>query len=416
MIGIRQRRKLRIRTILLLIVSTSFLTPNYLGVSLNGVSGLETEHKTNKILEQTNSSTPHADGNSFSITMPTGAVVLMSLIFIISPILTIIWLQFLQDQAFDKQCLENSFFRDLIKLNNACVCIWSFLAFSVFIFEESKDRFLLISITKYLTLSNETIFFMLMLYLSLISSMRLYAAYFNVLDPLDNFLGEDERLSLILIRLSILMMSIIRSGILLFNSTQPILYYKFIDKAIKWKDIPRGSGILYGIDMAFFALCAILFAVGKIYQWSEQSKHRAYILGSRTIIINLRHGNRANTPNEPNQEPSASSQESGKGKWFNGREVALPNILILLSGLLMTVLILLQCLDVISLDIWWIVTGFVGMQGVVFPTMVILWYDNLRRYCFRQVTYHISILNGSVYRLFHSNPMSRNAIHPFEQL
>ena len=418
--GIRQRSKFRIKTILLLIVSTSFLQPNYLGVSLNGVSGLETEHKTNKIFEQTNlqtnSSTSQADGNSFSTTMPTGVVVLLSLIFIISPILTILWLQFLQDQAFDKQCLENSFFRDLIKLNNACVCIWSFLAFSVFIFEESKDQFLLISITKYLTLSNETIFFMLMLYLSLISSMRLYAACFNVLDPLDNFLGEDERLSLIIIRFSILIMSIIPSGILLFNSTQPMLYYKFIDKTMKWKDIPRGSAILYGIDMAFFALCAILFAAGKIYQWAEQSKYKTNILGSRTLILNIHHGNRANTSNEPNQEPSATSQESGKSNRFIGREVALPNILYLLTGLFITVLILLQCFDVISLDIWWSVTGMVGMQGVGFPTMVILWYDNLRRYCFRQLSYHISIMNGSVYRLFHSNPMSRNVIHPFQQL
>ena len=420
--GIRQHRKIAIKTILFLILSTSFLQPNYLGLSLKGVSGQEPEYKLNRIFEQTNLRTNFSilpadrsnDGNSFSIAIPTGVVVLMFLIFIIAPILSILWLHFLQDQPFEKQCLENNLFSDLIKLNNACVGIWSLLAFSFFIFEDSKDRLLLIAITKYFTLCNETIFFMLMVYLYLISSMRMYTAWFHVLDPLDNFFGEHERLSLMIIRFSILMISVIPSGILLFNSIQPILYYKFIDKTMKWRDIPHGAGILYGIDIALFALCAILFAVGRIYQWVEKTKHMTNILGSSNINLNLSPWNRANVSNEPNQESSTIGQDSDENNWHGRREVALPNILYLVTGVLMTTLILLQCMGVISLDIWWSVTAIVGMQGVMFPTLAILWYHNLRRYCFRQIRNYINRMHDGAYRLFYSNYISRNAIHPIE--
>lgn len=150
---------------------------------------------------------------------------------------------------------------------------------------------------------------MIMVYLFLISSMRMYTAWFHVLDPLDSFFREHERLSLMIIRFSILMISIISSGILLFNSTQPILYYKFIDKTMKRRDIPHGAVILYGIDIALFALCAILFAVGRLYQWVEQSKIRVNILGSRNINLDAAPGNRATVSNEPNQESSTYRQE-----------------------------------------------------------------------------------------------------------
>lgn len=152
--GIRQRRKIAIEAILFLILTTSFLQPNNLGLSLKGVSGKDPEHKMNWIFEQTNHRTNFSilpadrssDENGFSITIPTGVVVLMSLIFIMTLILKILWLRFLQDQPFEKQCLENNLFSDLIKLNNVCVCIWSLLAFSFFMFEESKDQLLLIGI------------------------------------------------------------------------------------------------------------------------------------------------------------------------------------------------------------------------------------------------------------------------------
>jgi hypothetical protein len=163
---------------------------------------------------------------------------------------------------------------------------------------------------------------------------------------------------------------------------------------MQWKDIPHASRILYGIDMAIYSISVGLFAFVKIYQWGIQSKKKSHVLGNvaGNNAGNIHIGNGPNPSIEANHEPSTNPQESGERNWYDLRRMVLPNLLHLGMGTLIGVLILLDFLGVITFDIWWSLTALAGLQGVVFPISIILWYDNLRKYCVRQITYHINVI------------------------
>ena len=422
----RQRRKFKFKFVLFIIVSTCFLRPNYLGLRLSNVHGAEKDFKENKLFEYTNlkdnssisQSEKINENKSINFTVPRGVIVLMALIFAIAPLCGIIWLRFLHDQPLNKQCLVNHLFRDLIRTNTLFVCLLNILAFAFSIFEGSKESSTLIFITKYLVLINEAIFFVIMACLWLLAFMRLYTIRFNVLDPVDEFLGEYSGVSHIFIRLLILVTPIFATAILYANSIQPILYYQLIEKNVSWKDIPQASRILFGIDMTLCSISVTLFASVKVYQWKVESKERTQMLrnvGGNDVVI-IHNDNIPNPSNDTDQESSTNPQESGesKRKLYDPRRMALPTLMYLLTGLLITVLIVLQSLEVLTFDIWWSLTAVAGLQGVVLPTMIILWYDNLRMYCLRQITYHINVVIPQTYGSLRFYQMFNNAIRPIE--
>ena len=416
----RQRRKFKFKFVLFIIVSTCFLGPNYLGLRLSNAHGAEKDLNENKLFEYTNlkanssisQSEKINENKSFSFAIPRSVILIMALIFAIAPLCSIIWLRFLHNQPLDKQCLVNHLFRDLVRTNTLFVCLLNILAFSFGIFEGST----LIFITKYLVLINEAIFFVIMVYLWLIASMRLYTIRFNVLDPVDEFLGEYSGVSHIFIRLLILITPIFATAILYSHSIQPIIYYHLVEKNMSWKDIPQTSRILHGIETTLCLISVTLFGSVKIYQWKVESKERTHNLGNGTGNDSeiMQNDNIPNAHNETEQESSTNPQESGERNLYDLGRMALPNLMYLLVGLLITVLILLQSWGVLTFDIWWTLTAVAGLQGVVLPTTIILWYDNLRMYCFRQIAYHINIIIPPTCGALCFNRMFNNAIRPIE--
>ena len=356
------------------------------------------------------------DSKIIYVTVPSGVVVIMSLIFAIAPFCSILWLRFLKDQPLDRQCLVNNLLRDLIKTNTLFVCLLNILAFFFGIFEVSQESSILILITKYLVLMNEAIVFVMMEYLCLIASMRLYTIRFKVLDPVDEFLGEYNIASLIFIRILILVMPIFTIGMLYSNSIQPILYYQLIEKNTPWKDIPHATRILYAIDMTLITISVTLFAFVKIYQWAVQSKKTSHVLenGAGNNVENINNGNIPNPPIEANNESSNNPQESGERNWYDLLRMVLPNLLHLVIGLLIVVLLLLDCVGVLNFDIWWSLTTLALLQGVVFPISIILWFDNLRMYCLRQITCHINVVIPQAHRALCFYQMFNNAVNPIE--
>jgi len=420
----RKRSKIKTKFIFFIIVSILFLPPNYMGLSFKNGNGLQQHMERNKPIEyidhMANSSNSQGEkmvsDKSGSFTLPICVVIFMSLAFVIAPIISSLLLRFLQDRPLSKQCLVNYLLRDLIKMNNLLVCLWTTLAFCFILFEHHKDPFILISITKYITYTNVGIFFMAMMYGCLISSIRLYAITFNVLDPVDAFLGEHIRVSpLVLIRIFTSATVLLLIGLLYFNSILPILYFKIIEKQMRWKDIPQESRIFYGIEMTLCAICSTLFAAAKTYQCKIDSIQQALALKYVTAhtIGNSHDGNNTNPANEATEESPGNLQDS-RGRIYNPKLVALPNLLYAFAALLMTVLILLQCIGAINVDIWWILTALVGMHGVILPIIFIFWYDNIRTYCCRQISGQINNITGREYSLRYANQICNNTVRPIE--
>ena len=421
----KQRQKFKFKFVLFIIFSACFLPPNYLGLRLGNAHGAAKDLERNKIVEYTypkaysSISQPkeiNVNKNIYSF-VPRGVIVIMALIFAIAPLCSILWLRFLNDQPLEKHCLFNHVFRDLVRTNTLFVCSLNILAFSFSIFEGSEESSTLASITKYLVLIIEAVFLVIMACVCLIASVRLYTIRFNVLDPVDEFLGEYSGKSHLFTRLIILVVPIFTTAVLFSNSIQPILYYQLIETDASRKDIPQASRILSWIDMTLCSVSVTLFASVRIYQWKVESKKRTYILEPQILelIRNAHNDDIQNSSNETNEESSPNPQESGENNLTNlidVRRMVPLNLMYLLTALLIMALILLQSYKVVSFDIWWSLTALAGLQGVVFPITIILWHDNLRMYCLRQFKYHINVVIQLTYGALCCNQMFNNEIRP----
>ena len=184
---------------------------------------------------------------------------------------------------------------------------------------------------------------------------------------------------------------------------------------MSWKDIPQASRILHGIETTLLSISVTLFGSVKIYQWKVESNERTHNLGNGAgNDVGIIHNNIRNPLNETEQDSSTNPQESVERNLYDLRRMALPSLMCVLAGFLIVGLILLQSWGVLTFDIWWILTAVAGFQGVVLPTTIILWYDNLRMYCFRQIAYHINVIIPQTCRALCFNRMFNNAIRPIE--
>jgi len=122
---------------------------------------------------------------------------------------------------------------------------------------------------------SEALFFLGMLYASLISSLikylsqiglRLYTIVYQVLDPLGEWIGEDENFTILLIRLSTMALTGLYIGIIKLSSSTPIIYYKLSEEDFTLEDVPFESRLKRGINIACCIVPLVLFRTGKIIQ------------------------------------------------------------------------------------------------------------------------------------------------------
>ena len=127
-----RRKNFKIKFVLLIVLSTCLIHPNYLVLSLRRVHASENGGKAVKMLEYPDLTTissvseydTFSEGRRNSLAVPNGVALIMSLIFAIAPFCGALMLGFLKDQPLDKQGLVNHLFQDLIKGNYLFVFLW----------------------------------------------------------------------------------------------------------------------------------------------------------------------------------------------------------------------------------------------------------------------------------------------------
>ena len=347
-------------------------------------------------------------------TISWGVVIVFTCILTISPFCTLLWIRFLKDRPLNMQCVTYKLTEDLLKLNFLYVLTWSLLAMMFKMSEIYRNVFALRELVKYLTVTEAALMYYILLYLCLIASLRMYRSKYHILDPVEEYFGEDEGTSIMYIRLIIFLLIMFVLGIFYMKSVIPLIYYQLIRKDHKWEDVPRGSRLVYFVDMGLWTICSVFLITAKIFQWIEDAKQEDNLVEIGVIkrTDDTSSDSSQSGSLEANQELPENAQVSFGKFNFDFKKTSLPNFLYLGSGLLVILLMSLQYLGIIYLDVWWILTGFVGMQGVVIPGVLILWYENVRNYSWRNMKDRMDDARNWAHGLMSSISQSTNRVAP----
>ena len=327
--------------------------------------------------------------------------VFMLLISILAPFCILLWLKYLQDQPLNKQSLMNKLVQDVIRLNLMVVWIWTLPFMMLKLLEPSNQEEYL---TGFISIISHALFHLIIIYLYLIGGLRLYTIRLRVLDPLEELMVEyDEGMAMNILRLCFTLIVLSDIGVFCLTSTKPIEYYHIWQQGMTWIAVPVGTRILFGIDVGILIICSIFYILLKMYQSLEDSKLRT------TVVVDIENSNRVGLINngdansewrvQGNQDPAVMVRKQGKGRAFVDSKT-LPAFVHVASISFLALLVGLQYLELINLGFWWTMTTFLGIEGVLIPSGLILWYSELRSYSRRQIQYHaeatMACLNAAV--------------------
>ena len=157
------------------------------------------------------------------------AVGVLILIIFVGPYLGLLGIRFLKDQPLNKQSILNKLSRDCAKIAITFLVIWITYIITAKCIENPQNWELYLQVTKLISYANEATFFLGMLYVCLIGSLRLYTIINQVPDPLEEYFGEHEDMAVTLIRLVLSAIVIAYVGLVSLTSATPIVYYKLTD-------------------------------------------------------------------------------------------------------------------------------------------------------------------------------------------
>ena len=315
-------------------------------------------------------------------------VIMMSLVFILSPYLTMIFTKFLQELPLQKQSLLTRLCQDVSWVNLLFVWLWAIISMVFKAFEETGNDHLIKSISYYVTLIAEILFFMMILYLYLIGSLKAYTTRYHVLDPIEEWSGRSETYSVRITRLAIVTMGILELGCLLLCNIKPLTYYKLNKCELNEKPVPWNTILLLYVDCGLLTACILSILAGYYVQHLEDSKLKRYCVDieiqnvNQTINLDLNIQENDENRNELVDSQSNNDQQSVV------KQVSFPSLIYLANGTLIPLIFLLHHFNVISLNFWWIITLSIGLEGVGIPVALILRYPSLRNYCLRKVRHH----------------------------
>ena len=325
----------------------------------------------------------------------------MLMISILAPFCILLWLKYLQDQPLNKQSLMNKLVQDVIRLNLMVVLIWTLPFMMLKLLERSNQEEFL---TGFISIISHALFHLIIIYLYLIGGLRLYTIRLRVLDPLEELMVEyDESMAMNILRLCFTLIVLFDIGIFCLTSTKPIEYYHIWQQGMPWISLPLGTRILFGIDVGILMICSVFYILLKMYQSLEDSKLRT------TVVVDIEVSNRVGLINsgdvnsewrvQGNQDSAVMVRKQGKGRAFVDSKT-LPAFVHVASISFLALLVGLQYLELINLGFWWTMTTFLGIEGVLIPSGLILWYSELRSYSRRQIQYHaeatMACLNAAI--------------------
>ena len=287
------------------------------------------------------------------------AVGVLILIIFVGPYLGLLGIRFLKDQPLNKQSILNKLSRDCAKIAITFLVIWITYIITAKCIENPQNWELYLQVTKLISYANEATFFLGMLYVCLIGSLRLYTIINQVPDPLEEYFGEHEDMAVLLIRLILSAIVIAYIGLVSLTSATPIVYHKLTELDLNLNEVSWKSQLKLGFNITCAIIATMLFATGKSIQRKKNDVARAQ-------------GSMSNTRNESN--------ETNEFSYY----VSSVSIMYLSSTLFIFVIMLLFYLGVIYVNIWWGLTMLLAVQGVGMPIAFLALNLTFRNYCWRQ--------------------------------
>ena len=328
---------------------------------------------------------------------PLTSVVIMALIAILSPFLNICLLYFLQDLPLTKQCIMNTLYQDVIRINLALVSFWTVSGIISKFFIEMKIISVMLIFDEVLAVVNEALFSVIVFYLSLIGGLRLFTTRYHILDPLTHFFGEKEEKILRSIRFIMFLVSFSIIAAILLSSTKPITYFSIRGECSIISNLPLSSKLMLIYEVGLGLICTLLHVFAKVYQNLQDAKLRKDLLEleiqlnrSRRIQIELEiQWNKSLGININDGIDSLRNIKDSDitGDYFSSIPYLenLPVIVYMINCVLITCIILSNCLDISEMNFWWSITIFTANQGLLIPMAIGFWYPDIRLYFCRNV-------------------------------
>ena len=329
---------------------------------------------------------------------PLMTIVIMAIVSLLSPFLSISLLFWLQDLPLTKQCIMNTLYQDIVKLNLTLVSFWIFSGVTSKVLVEVREDSIMPTINEIIAAVNESFFSVIVLCLSLIGGLRLYTTRYHVLDPLTYFFGDNEVKILRSIRsLFLILFLFIISG-LLFSSTKPISYFILQGECSMFSTLPFSSRLMLAYEVVLCIICVTLHVSAKIYQDLEDHNLQRDMLEleiqlnrSRRIMIDLEiQWNRSlgirtdeNSLNNTNDRDVTSDYFTSVPYLEN-----LPVIVYMINSIVIGIMNLVNSFGTngaMSINFWWIITIFTTNQGILMPIAIGFWYPEIRRYFYQNL-------------------------------
>ena len=409
-----KHKKYTFKLILFLLTTTLLVIPNIYGKSLkpnetNKANFKAKYHIPNPMKHQdTATGLKKMEQNPNNIISWT-VIFAMSTIGVLSPYLNLLWIRFLKDQPLNKQCALNCLSRDLIRTNLLFCWTWSVSPILFKILEISGFEGVFKEYAHGVSLLTEALFFILMMHLLLIGFLRLFTLRYNVLDPVEEFFGKGEDVAVTCIRLLILSAAVFMLSVLVICSVKPYSFYRITNQHLTWKDTPRGTQIQHIFDNIFLTVCGIVFMTARVYQ-----RYKYYSHDSNTLKITSKCNRNLDSNDETTyQGEEFEADEATNIKTFAER-VSLPALLYIGTAFPVIIVIILEYLEVLSTNIWWILTPLVGMLSVFIPLMICFWYDDLKEYFRRQMKCDIDGASRSIQDILSSLKLRQTRVSPLQ--
>ena len=426
----RNNKKHILKWILLLLMSSFFVPSNIQGKSLKANKTTEIDIKLESLNLQQNRRQDGPPDSQLTYTrkdhtIPWAVIILMSTIAIVAPYLNCLWIRFLIDQPLSKQCALNRLCRDLIRANLLYCWIWSVAPTILKLLDSSGCEPIKKEVAHGISLLTEGLLFILQTYLLLVGSLRLYTLRYNVLDPVEECFGkfvangkcESERfedIAVTCIRVFFLSLATLMISTMYFGSIKPYSFYRIANYHLTWNNILIGTKVQHITSMILLTLCGIVFLMAKIYQNYKYYRHQVDRFTTEAKQNKSPDRSDNDDPGLQNNDDLTRNGNTVVSGTSFGERVSLPALLYISTGFLAIVVVLLEYVEVVVTNIWWILTPMVGMLGVVIPIALLFRYDDLKEYFRRQMKCDMNEVSRSFQDIISSVRMLKPRVAPLQ--
>ena len=313
-------------------------------------------------------------------------------LFLVSPLLAGILLSFLRNQPLTKQCTMTYLYQDLIKGHLGFIWVWSSSGIIMKILLPMANDVWIKQFVSYLALISQALFVLVFLYICLIGALRLYSAMVNRLDPLEEIIGGNDDKAILIARSIIWIVVALIVFLYWYCSTNPIVYYQICDQKDTLAELPTKSLILFLCDMTLCIFSILLHVMVKLYQNIDDAKTRNELLELDKHLSN-QFRNTKRTSIEVDDFNYAQTQTPHP---FSVHRSTIPLVLCISNSIVVELLLILRYFAVSNINFWWVMVVFTGNQGVIFPLLFIMMYQEVRIYSLRRLQYYWDALTNKI--------------------